>query len=287
MIKIIRIALVYAIAIIAMLVILSMKKNYHVDEMLSFVLANNQNTWVVFDRGVTYDSAEFFNEQYAAQPGHQFDYAMVWRNQAGDCHPPLFYALLHTICSFTPGIYGNFQIAIINIIFGLLTLFMVRKILWLFGPLFSDDQEKYGIAVDVLSVLFFVSPGFLDNASFLRMYVMAMFMVTWVTYCFLKFTKEALRRKKIRWSLIGELFAASLLSALTHYYCAMYVVFINVTLGVILLAKMKFGALLFQTLSALSAAPSVTSYLSGSHRPYLKRQQGNRGAGEHGFHFRR
>ena len=34
---------------------------------------------------------------------HRFDYASVYYNQTQDVHPPLFYFLLHTVCSLFPG----------------------------------------------------------------------------------------------------------------------------------------------------------------------------------------
>lgn len=77
------------------------KNNFHVDEIYTFGLANNTPGTVMsipqgeliqrttLDRYVTVDRFD------------RFDYKNVWTNQSGDVHPPFYYTLIHTICSFS------------------------------------------------------------------------------------------------------------------------------------------------------------------------------------------
>lgn len=51
---------------------------------------------------------QFFEQQdfvnyISVQKNDRFNYASVYYNQTQDIHPPLFYFLLHTVCSLFPG----------------------------------------------------------------------------------------------------------------------------------------------------------------------------------------
>lgn len=47
-------------------------------------------------------SSEVFSDYIMVAPDERFDYSAVYDNQVHDSHPVLYYALLHTICSFFP-----------------------------------------------------------------------------------------------------------------------------------------------------------------------------------------
>ena len=49
-----------------------------------------------------FTQSEFLN-YVAPQGSTRFNYASVYYNQTQDVHPPLFYFLLHTVCSLFPG----------------------------------------------------------------------------------------------------------------------------------------------------------------------------------------
>lgn len=75
------------------------------------------------------------------------------------------------------------------------------------------------IFIDFISIIFITSEGILQNISFFRMYVMAMFWITLTAYLFVKALIEKVCWK--HWILI-DLVAVS--GALTHYYCIIYLV---------------------------------------------------------------
>ncbi len=252
--KLAQTILVYAVSLVAMIVIISMKKNYHVDEMLSYTLANNLTGWFDFYYGTTYDSAELFRANYSADTYHMFNYPMVWSNQASDCHPPLYYAILHTICSITKGVVSDFQVGLINVVFCLLTIFLMRKILRLLWQCFVKDRKEDSIIIDIISMVFALMPGVLNNVSFFRMYVMAMCMVTWSTYSLLNMVRLSLSDEKVKPSDIANLFFSTYLAVLTHHYCTMYLVIINLTVAVVILFNKNMKVLLWQVGISLAAA---------------------------------
>ena len=85
------------------------KYAFHVDELWSYGLSNsydrpqlcNYSTYQELkDDGYNvWFSANDFKEYLTVQKGETFSYDKVVYNQKNDSHPPLFYAILHTISS--------------------------------------------------------------------------------------------------------------------------------------------------------------------------------------------
>lgn len=270
-----RTVLIYIIAIIAMITIILCKNNYHIDELFSFSLSNNASGWLNFEDGKVYRSDDLFTGNLAAQSGRLFDYRSVWNNQANDVHPPLYYMLLHTICSFTPNKINVWQPAIINFLFAVLTLYMANRIFILFAVQGKPDSTKYKILVDLSLLLLALLPGILNNVSFFRMYVIAMFMVTWVTFLMLTLVKSMFNSEVIKNRYWIELIIASSLSALTHYYCIMYLVLIESIVFIYLLRHKKFREVVLQVVSAGIAAGVSIAIFPGMIKHVFSSGRGN------------
>ena len=215
--------LLYVIFSFLMLLTISCKSNLHVDEVYSYGLANSQAQGITMDfqDGKTYiPSSEPWITYMTVSEGHQFDYVNVWDKQAADVHPPLYYAILHTICSLFPGSFSIWYAGSINIIFALLTLYIFRKLLF-------ELLEKTPL-INAISLAFVLLPGIYSNISFLRMYTMAMFWVLLIAYIFLK----AIKAEKIGRCFWIKLCIISILGALTHYYCIIYLFFTCLVFGI-------------------------------------------------------
>ena len=99
----------------------TLKTSYHVDEMFSYGHANS-STGAYLVKGIDanfniediekyllnrwFDGSVFHN-YLTVQPEERFKYSYIFENLAVGVHPPLFYILLHTLCSFTPDILAN------------------------------------------------------------------------------------------------------------------------------------------------------------------------------------
>ena len=90
------------------------KEGFFADELYSYGLSNSDYapflSWYYNgERAYSGTSAEHiysredFMSYVAVQEGQRFDYASVYYNQTQDVHPPVFYFLLHTVCSLFPG----------------------------------------------------------------------------------------------------------------------------------------------------------------------------------------
>lgn len=223
----------------------SQKIDFHVDECLTYALANHIDGLTLTPTvGKLVDSSVFTNF-FAVTNGHQFDYTMVWENQTNDVHPPLYYVFIHTISSFIPQIvFSKWVGVLVNLLFGLLGSFM----LVLIGQeLFK--KRAIGLAI---AVLYAITPGFINASVFLRMYMMATFWFLYLAYVHIK-----QGQKECKKDFYLKIFVVSVLGALTHYYYLIFLFFMAVYFGMRLFLQKRFKETLFYALS-LGAAGGVS-----------------------------
>lgn len=243
-----RATYIYIGFFLIMIFLLCNKRNMHVDEWLSYTLSNGvENVQVEFDEGYTYSSVEqvYLDSIAVNRPEGRFQFKNVWKNQENDVHPPLYYLILHIICSCNVGRFSMWYAAGINIFFALMTLCVWRKLM----RLFVNDEEF----IDFWSVVFILSEGVLQNVSFLRMYVMAMFWVTLTAYLFVRGFEE-----KFSWKRWIQIVLAAVAGALTHYYCIIYLCATCLVFGICLVIQGKWKDILaLVCYMAASAAVSI------------------------------
>ena len=120
-------ALIILVSLGVSVFFLAIKQGYHEDELLTYNLANSSKQLNIGG----WNTPEDMNEYLAVTEAHRFDYAQVVQNQIIDAsHPPFYYALVHTVCSFFPGVFGKWLAFIINIAAmtgALLMLFQIGK----------------------------------------------------------------------------------------------------------------------------------------------------------------
>ena len=217
--------LIYVVFIATMVAVLSYKTNYHIDEIFTYGNANYQNSpFYGIEDGREYTPGDkLFVDYVTVEPQHRFAYSNVWHNLSRDTHPPLYLAIVHTICSFFPGRFSLWFAGCVNIAFAVLTLYVLKRLSYYYV---NDNKLVY-----LISTAFAFSGGILSGIAFLRMYVMAMFWVVLLTYIFVRKIRESISEKDF----LLQVFLATLLSALTHYYCIVYAVLISVVYGLFLL----------------------------------------------------
>ena len=85
-----------------MILKIAKKRHYHIDEIFSYGLANQQ-THLSFEEGKYESPIKLFKNYLTLNKNSRFNYTRVWENQAKNIHPPFYYFLFHSICSFFPG----------------------------------------------------------------------------------------------------------------------------------------------------------------------------------------
>lgn len=149
----------------------------------------------------------------AVSPDNTFNYASVYYNQRGDVHPPFFYMLLHTVCSFFVGSFSKWYGIALNIVFMMLTLVVVYRMCSR-----HLGGENFGLCV---AAVYGLSCGYVSSAIFIRMYAILTFMVVASCYLHLEIAANDFEiSRKTRWKLV----AVTFLGFFTHYYFVRYAI---------------------------------------------------------------
>lgn len=231
-----------------MIITLSFKHNYHVDEIYTYGLANH-----ITDIGMdiqlaphTYSPASTAYTDYMAAQA-PFDLSHIWSNQANDVHPPLYYCMIYLISFLFKGSASKWIAGSINIIFMLLVLWISRKLLRVL-----ECPESF---ISVFTFFFMTSFGILSTITFLRMYIVLMFEVTCLTYLIVRYRNQETRR------FYGLLTLLTILGALTHYYFFIYLFFISAIYCILLLCARKwFAVMKYMACMGISAVVSILAF---------------------------
>lgn len=157
------------------------KQGFHSDELYEYGFANSydlrvlemDNNGVGLDRQWT-DSKELL-EYISVDKDHRFSYSNIFKHASMDYYnPPLKLFLLHTICSFFPGIFSKWFSFIINIF-----SFIVIQV---FLYLLIKKMTKSIPASIACICLFGFGAGCFNAMMFLRMYAMGMALGTTFLY---------------------------------------------------------------------------------------------------------
>ncbi len=227
-IRVLVLTFIIALQLTAFIKIGMDKKEYHVDEIYTYMLSNSYDV----DR-VAYDDSKWdqwfsggeFSEYVSVQDGEKFAYDKVFYNNSLDAHPPLYYCVIHTVSSLFPNQFSKWIGLFVNL------LFMVGVDLMIYGISRKMITSEW---LQFLPVLVYgISPIAMEIASFIRMYAQLSFFAMAFCYCTVLMLKKGanIRRMIFAWLIIY-------LGAMTHYY-SLVLCFWGVLLFVIYLIKKK------------------------------------------------
>lgn len=237
---------IYSVALLLAIVVGFQKINFHVDEIFSYGLANSVDNVTLNPHPLEKleNADDVFKDYITVPSGGRFEYSYVWDNQTRDVHPPFYYALLHTICSFFPENFSMWYAYSLNIFFFLLTIFIAYKI-----TVRLTGNSSNAIAV---SAFLAVSPAMLEANTFLRMYTMAMFLASLFTYLLLGGIE-----RECGWRFYLAIGITAVCSAMTHYYILIYIFFLSAYYVVMMFTRKKIkNIILFAGSMALSGCLS-------------------------------
>lgn len=204
------------------------KVGFHIDEFYTYALSNGQERANDFiEDGRIYSGGSPFTEHYTTNKDNRFDYEMVWRNQAEDVHPPLYYFFIHTISSFLPEVFTKWIGLGVNIFFSLVVTILVYLV--------SNELLKDKKAVFLSTVLFSVCPAVINSIMFLRMYILLNIWILAVVWLFLLYYDK----KKLDKLFYVALLCITVLGTLTQYYFLIFLFFLCLYFGINLLIKKR------------------------------------------------
>ena len=149
------------------------KKSFYCDEVFSFGLANSFYQPFIESDSVRsqelhyvdeWFSGEVYRNYITVQDSQRFRYDSVWYNQSQDRHPPLFYAVLHTVCSFFPDTFSKWFGFIPNLIYFAVTQIFLYRL--------AKNLLKSKYYALLLCSFFGFAPATVQNTMFIRMYCM-------------------------------------------------------------------------------------------------------------------
>ena len=143
------------------------KQGYFVDEIWSYGLANSKEyAHICSPEGWEqhWIEPQYFKSYIEVDQGEGFSYESVFKNQEDDNHPPLFYIILHTFCSFFSGQFSKWFGILPNLIYLLITNVFLYRLLRKLA--FSRPEA-------VIGMLFYgLSAGAISCTIYIRMYMM-------------------------------------------------------------------------------------------------------------------
>lgn len=209
-----------------LLYVSAQKQEYHIDEIYSYVISNSYDTDRISNgeniHG-TWTAGEAYNDFVTVQPGEGFAYRTVYRNTSTDCHPPLYYWLLHTLCSLFPNQFSKWFGLSLNIALYVLTALVIYR---LSDELFAADRLKF-----LPLVMYGLSPFAVDTVLFIRMYMLQTLLAVLFTLLNVRMLKYG-----ITWKRLLAVWASTFLGAMTQYYSVVFC-FWGVLIHVLLLLK--------------------------------------------------
>ena len=154
------------------------KEDYHPDEAWSYGLSNSYYEPYIYQNAdeTSYSnvgewfSSDILKRYLTVDRNHRFSYGSVFYNQSKDMHPPLYYLILHTICSFFPEKFSYFFGFSINIVVFVILQFTLYKL---------SLEISGSTIVGLCTCTFFgFSSGALSMFVFIRMYAMVSLFAT-------------------------------------------------------------------------------------------------------------
>lgn len=149
-----------------------------------------------------------------------FDYANVWAQQEADVHPPFYYVIIHTICSFFPGVFSKW----FGLIPNLFCLPVIDILLYQIGKIMFGSRARSLMAV----IVYGFGAMMMNMIIFIRMYALLTVAVLAAVFLFLWYFE---REKDRRFWLY--LYLISIIGTLVQYYFLIVLFFLCLFQGIV------------------------------------------------------
>jgi uncharacterized membrane protein len=205
------------------------KLNLFGDEIWTFNLANRYFEPFIGDASRYYNQWldwNFWNATLTVLPEHRFSFDSVFYNQAHDVHPPLYYILIHTVCSLFPEQFSKWFGIIPNIAFFVIT----QLVIW-----FTAKKLFFSKWSALLVTAFYgFSWGTINNAVYVRMYAM---LTVWAILSYVLHLKMI---RSFTYKHYVAILGISFLGIMTQYYFLIYEFFLSLGFCFILIMQKKY-----------------------------------------------
>ena len=253
------------------------KAGFHEDEYYTYYSSNRSLGLYQPDR--EWQDRQTILDEFAVREGEGFRYGMVKLVQSWDVHPPVYYFIVHTLCSLVPGEFTKWPGLITNLIafavsFVLLCLLMERL--------------KLPFMVEVITLIFWgVNPQTVSCNMLIRMYAWLTTVIIACGYFHVRLIQDydnnRMELKSLFLKSILPIMAVSYLGFLIQYFYIFFFVAIgaSVTCWMVFVRKDIKEAVLYVLSCGLSLGLAVLTYPSSLSHMF----GGYRGTGASGSFF--
>ena len=213
--------LVFAILIVNALYWCIQKEGYYIDELWSYGLSNSYYSPFLYqeeDYMNTWHQPIFYENYLMVKQGESFSYGSVYNNQIYDVHPPFYYILLHTVCSFFPNRFSKWFGLSINLLFFCASVFLLYKI----SGLLLGEMNYVRL---LPPLLYGLSMGAVSTLIYIRMYMLLTFWTLLFVCLLFLLMKTSANPKKIL--LLTGIGLTTMAGFLTQYYFILFAFFFS------------------------------------------------------------
>ena len=139
------------------------KQGFHEDEYYSYY--STSRTYGLFVEDNTWAEHDDYYQEFVVLENQGFQYALVKQVQSWDVHPPVYYWILHTICSLFPGQFSKWFGLIINLAAFGISMFL----LYILALQVTKHDEKLSF---LICFFYGFTPAVMSSVVFIRMYAL-------------------------------------------------------------------------------------------------------------------
>lgn len=201
------------------------KQGFHEDEFYSYY-STSRTYGLTIEDGAWMEHDDYYRE-FVVLEGEGFQYGLVKLVQSWDVHPPVYYWVLHTICSLFPGQFSKWFGLSINLAAFGISIFLLR--------ILALKVTKGDERITWLVCLFYgFTPAVMSSVVFIRMYAM---LTVFVYLCAILHMK-ALGNSRLPFvKFLLPLMIVTYLGFLTQYYYFIFLFFMAAAFCIYLLWK--------------------------------------------------
>ena len=248
----------------------SRKSGFHEDEFYSYYSTNKTAGLFVNDR--EWIDKDSYRNEFVVLPGEQFRYGIVKQMQSWDVHPPLYYYILHTVCSLFPGVFSKWLGIAVNLTAFVPCFFLLAGIVYEI----AGKEEKGARLAFLTCLLWGGSAAVISGVMFIRMY---QWMTLFVLLCAWLHVR-AVRKQKFGLSFLIPVGVTVFLGFLTQYFYMVFHFFLGAAFCVYLLSRKKIRVLLSYGAACVLAFGLAVLYYPASMSHIFRGYRGTEAMGE-------
>lgn len=263
-VEIIMVMILLLIQIVFMLWFCEKKENFYMDEIWTYGLSNsNYEPFINWrsDYVGTWHSPDYYLDYLETHEQTRFNYRSVFYNQTQDVHPPLYYVLMHTVCSCFPNMFSKWFGLFLNVFLFLLSSIILYRL--------SRDIFPQGMLALLPNCLWGFSIGAVSTVVFIRMYMM----LTLFVLLFLYAHTHYIYRNHIELRYLFFCYCVTIGGVLTQYYFLFFAFVLTAFTCLVFFVQKKYQiflqyglSVLLGVITAFGIFPSALNHLFVGYR---------------------